>query len=73
MDVDKAIAVISAAGIELTDRRRSSSGDGWSLSFANGAELTIGDSGRIDASGKGADTVLGLLGLTANGATNPRS
>lgn len=73
MDVDKVIAVVSAAGIELTDRRRSSLDDGWSLSFANGAELTIGDDGKIKASGKSADTVLGLLDLTADGTTKSKT
>ena len=73
MDVDKMIAVISAAGIELTDKRRTGSDDGWSLSFANGAELHIGDDGKINASGNGADTVLDLLDLTTNGTTKPKT
>jgi hypothetical protein len=67
MDVEKVIALVSAAGIELTDRRRTSSDDGWSLSFANGAELAISDDGKINASGKGSDAVLDLLGLRASG------
>jgi hypothetical protein len=73
MDVDKVIALVSAAGIELTDRRRTRSDDGWSLSFANGTELTIGDDGKINASGKGADTVLDLLDLRANGTPKSKT
>ncbi|MBB6488673.1 hypothetical protein [Rhizobium lusitanum] len=73
MNVDKVIAVVSAAGIELTDRRRTISDDGWSLSFANGAELQIGDDGKINASGKGADSVLGLLDLRSSGATKSKA
>ena len=65
MDVDKAIAVVTASGIELTDRRRTDSGDGWSLSFSNGAELEIDDAGNVKVSGKGAETVTGLLDLPA--------
>jgi len=63
MDADKAIALVSAAGIELTDRRRNSADDGWSLSFSNGAELEVRDNGQIAASGKGAEAVASLLGL----------
>jgi len=63
MDVDKATAVISAAGIELTDRRRNGADDGWSLSFSNGAVVEIGDNGEISASGKGAQAVAKLLDL----------
>ena len=63
MDVDKATAVISAAGIELTDRRRNGTDDGWTLSFSNGAILEVGDKGEMSASGKGADAVANLLGL----------
>ncbi|MHC2332583.1 hypothetical protein [Bradyrhizobium sp. USDA 4454] len=63
MDVDKATAVISAAGIELTDRRRNGADDGWSLSFSNGAVLEIRDNGEVSASGKGAEAITGLLGL----------
>ncbi|MGY3237137.1 MULTISPECIES: hypothetical protein [unclassified Bradyrhizobium] len=63
MDVDKATAVISAAGIELTDRRRNGADDGWSLSFSNGAVVEVGDKGDISASGKGAEVVASLLGL----------
>ncbi|WP_076865653.1 hypothetical protein [Bradyrhizobium mercantei] len=63
MDVDKATAVISAAGIELTDRRRNGTDDGWSLSFSNGAVLEIRDNGEVSASGKGAEAVTSLLGL----------
>ena len=63
IDVDRAIALVSAAGIELTDRRRNRSDDGWSLSFSNGAELEVRDNGQATASGKGAEAVLSLLGL----------
>ncbi|WP_166304485.1 MULTISPECIES: hypothetical protein [unclassified Bradyrhizobium] len=63
MDVDKATAVISAAGIELTDRRRNGTDDGWSLSFSNGAVVEVRDNGDVSASGKGAEAVAGLLGL----------
>ena len=63
MDADKAIALVSAAGIELTDRRRNSADNGWSLSFSNGAELEVRDNGQITASGKGAEAVASLLGL----------
>ena len=63
MDVDKAIALVSAAGIELTDRRRNSADNGWSLSFSNGAELDVRDNGRVAVSGKGRKSVAILLGL----------
>ena len=63
MDVDKATALISAAGIELTDRRRNATDDGWSLSFSNGTVLEVGDNGQVAASGKGAEAVASLLGL----------
>jgi hypothetical protein len=66
MDVDKAIALVSAAGIELTDRRRNSTDNGWSLSFANGAEVEVKDNGELSASGKGADAVATLLDLPGN-------
>ncbi|MGJ4858518.1 hypothetical protein AB4037_15635 [Labrys sp. KB_33_2] len=68
MDIDKAIALVSAAGIELTDRRRNDSDDGWSLSFSNGAALEIRDNGEVSASGKGAEAVTGLLGLPGQSA-----
>ena len=63
MDVDRVIALVSAAGIELTDRRRNEADNGWSLSFSNGAELDVRVDGRIAASGKGAEAVASLLGL----------
>ncbi len=63
MDVDKVTALISAAGMELTDRRRNGTDDGWTLSFSNGAVLEVGDNGDVSASGKGADAVTSLLGL----------
>ncbi|MBR0795091.1 hypothetical protein JQ615_06815 [Bradyrhizobium jicamae] len=68
MDVDKAAAVISAAGIELTDRRRNGTDDGWSLSFSNGAVVEVRDNGEISASGKGAEAVASLLGLPGKSA-----
>ena len=68
MDVDKATAVISAAGIELTDRRRNDKDDGWSLSFSNGAALEVSDNGAISASGKGAEAIESLLGLRGKSA-----
>lgn len=63
MDVDKTIALVSAAGIELTDRRRNKAGNGWSLSFSSGAEVDVRDNGEVAVSGKGAETVASLLGL----------
>lgn len=63
MNVDKATALISAAGIELTDRRRNGTDDGWSLSFSNGAVLDVRDNGDVSASGNGVDAVASLLGL----------
>jgi hypothetical protein len=63
MDVDRAISLVSAAGIELTDRRRNNADNGWSLSFSNGAELEVRDNGQAAASGKGAEAVASLLGL----------
>lgn len=68
IDVDRAIAIVSAAGIELTDRRRNRSDDGWSLSFSNGAELEVRDNGQATAAGKGAEAVLRLLGLPGDPA-----
>lgn len=68
MDVDKAIALVSAAGIELTDRRRNTTGDGWSLSFANGAAVEVHDSGKLSASGNGADAVAEVLELPSKPA-----
>ncbi|KJC61294.1 hypothetical protein UP10_09330 [Bradyrhizobium sp. LTSPM299] len=62
MDVDKVTALISAAGIELTDRRRNGTDDGWSLSFSNGAVVDVRDNGEISHSGKGAEAVARLLG-----------
>ena len=68
MDADKAIALITAAGIELTDRRRNEKDDGWSLSFSNGAAVEVSDSGKVGASGKGAEAVAELLDLQAKPA-----
>ena len=70
MDVDRAIALVSAAGIELTDRRRNNADNGWSLSFSNGTELDVRDNGRIAASGKGAEAVASLLGLPGKPAAS---
>lgn len=43
-------------------------GDGWSLGFANGASVEVGDDGKVRASGKGAETMSRLLDLSARGA-----
>ena len=69
MNVDKVTAVISAAGIELTDRRRNGTDDGWSLSFSNGALLDVRDNGEVSASGKGAEAVASLLDLPSKPAS----
>ncbi|MDX8470117.1 hypothetical protein RFM26_31035 [Mesorhizobium sp. VK23B] len=63
MDVDRIVALVTAAGIELTDRRRSARGDGWSLSFSNGAAVEVGDDGSVRVTGKGAKAVAKLLDL----------
>ncbi|MDX8501511.1 hypothetical protein RFM99_24240 [Mesorhizobium sp. VK4C] len=63
MDVDRTVALITAAGIELTDRRRNAKGNGWSLSFANGATVEVGDDGLARIAGKGAKAVARLLDL----------
>ncbi|WP_315836385.1 hypothetical protein [Bradyrhizobium prioriisuperbiae] len=65
MDVDKAIAQISAAGIELTDRRRNDSDDGWVLQFSNGATLNVHDSGAATAQGRGVDAIAEIVDLPA--------
>jgi len=65
MDVDKAIALITAAGIELTDRRRAASDKAWRLSFSNGAIVEVLDTGKLSTSGKGIDAVEHALGLPA--------
>jgi hypothetical protein len=64
MDVDKAIAQISAAGIELTDRRRNDSNDAWVLRFANGVILTVHDSGEVATQGQGADAIARIVDLS---------
>lgn len=69
MDADKAIALITAAGIELTDRRRNVRDDGWSLSFSNGAAIEVSDDGEVSATGKGADAVAELLDLPGRSAS----
>ncbi|TGP82940.1 hypothetical protein EN865_34280, partial [bacterium M00.F.Ca.ET.222.01.1.1] len=61
MDVDRVVALVTAGGIELTDRRRNAKGDGWSLSFANGATVEVGDDGSARVAGKGARAVARLL------------
>ncbi|RUW20223.1 MULTISPECIES: hypothetical protein [unclassified Mesorhizobium] len=63
MDVDRVVALVTAGGIELTDRRRNAKGDGWSLSFANGATVEVGDDGSARVAGKGARAVARLLDL----------
>ncbi|HET7412090.1 MAG TPA: hypothetical protein VFJ18_05445 [Pararhizobium sp.] len=63
MDVDRVIALVSAAGIELTDRRRNGRDDGWSLSFSSGAFVEISDTGEVHVSGKSAGDVADLLDL----------
>lgn len=63
MEVDKAVALITAAGLELTDRRRTPNDNGWHLSFSNGAMLDVYDSGRTASSGKGVDAMRRALGL----------
>ncbi|TGS14961.1 hypothetical protein EN852_011735 [Mesorhizobium sp. M2E.F.Ca.ET.209.01.1.1] len=63
MDADKIVALVTAGGIELTDRRRNVTDDGWSLSFANGATVEVGDDGSARIAGKGSKTVAGLLDL----------
>ncbi|WP_192244196.1 hypothetical protein [Mesorhizobium silamurunense] len=65
MDVDRIVALVTADGIELTDRRRSAKGDGWSLSFSNGATVEVSDDGSARVSGKGAKAVTRLLDLPA--------
>ena len=68
MDADRIVALVTAAGIELIDRRRNAKGDGWSLSFVNGATVEVGDDGSARIAGKGSKTVRGLLDLP----TTPR-
>ncbi|KUM23932.1 hypothetical protein AU467_32335 [Mesorhizobium loti] len=65
MDADRIVALVTAAGIELTDRRRSAKGDGWSLSFSNGTTVEVGDDGSARIAGKGARAVATLLDLPA--------
>jgi hypothetical protein len=73
MDVDKVIAVVSAAGIEHIDRRRNRADNGWSLSFSNGTELDVRDTGKVTASGKEAKTVTSLLDLPGKRARSRKS
>jgi hypothetical protein len=63
MDAEKAIAQISAAGIELTDRRRNDSDDAWVLRFANGAILSVHDSGEVTTEGHGIDAIAQIVDL----------
>ncbi|MBZ9763660.1 hypothetical protein LB553_22660 [Mesorhizobium sp. CA8] len=63
MDADRIVALVTAGGIELTDRRRNVRNDGWSLSFANGATVEVGDDGNVRIGGKGTKAVAGLLDL----------
>ncbi|TGP49808.1 hypothetical protein EN873_28195 [bacterium M00.F.Ca.ET.230.01.1.1] len=64
MDADRIVALVTAAGIELTDRRRNAKGEGWSLSFASGATVEVGDDGTVRVAGKGAKAVISLLDLS---------
>ena len=57
MDIDKAIALVSAAGIELTDRRRNDSDDAGPSASPTAPALEIRDNGEVSASGKGAEAV----------------
>jgi hypothetical protein len=61
MDVEKAVALVSAAGIELTDRRRNAGNDGWTLSFSNGSVLQISDAGRMTFEGRNQDDLAKIL------------
>ena len=63
MDADRIVALVTAAGIELTDRRRNAKGDGWSLSFASGATVEVGDDRSVRVAGKGSRAVARLLDL----------
>ena len=63
MDADRIVALVTAAGIELTDRRRNAKGDGWSLSFSNGATVEVGDEGSARVAGKGSKAVAKLLDM----------
>ena len=68
MDADKAIALITAAGVELTDRRRTPDDRAWRLSFSNGAVVEVTDSGKLSTSGKGVDEIERALGLPKKAA-----
>ncbi|TPI43779.1 hypothetical protein FJ414_02910 [Mesorhizobium sp. B3-1-6] len=61
MDADRIVALVTAGGIEITDRRRNATDDGWSLSFANGATVEVGDDGSARIGGKGTKAVARLL------------
>ena len=61
MDVEKVVALVSAAGIELTDRRRDDSGRAWRLSFSNGTEVVVGDDGSVKTEGRDAEAVDRIL------------
>lgn len=63
MDVDKAIAQVTAAGIELTDKRRTDGDDGWCLRFSNGTTLNVWDNGTVTAEGKNVAAVAQILDL----------
>ncbi|AZO58259.1 MAG: hypothetical protein EOQ55_21485 [Mesorhizobium sp.] len=64
MDADRIVALVTAAGIELTDRRRNAKGDGWSLSFSSGATVEVGDDGSARVAGKGSKAVAKLLDMS---------
>jgi len=61
MDVEKVVALVSAAGFELTDRRRDDSGAAWRLSFSNGTEVVVGDDGSIKCEGRDAEAIDRIL------------
>ncbi|QND52270.1 hypothetical protein HB779_10370 [Phyllobacterium sp. 628] len=63
MDIENAIAQVSAAGIELTDRRRNDGDDAWVLRFANGTILTVSDGGDVTTQGKNVEAVAQILDL----------
>jgi hypothetical protein len=65
MDVEKIVAVATAAGIELADRRRNDQDNGWVLRFSNGATLEVTDGGNVTATGKNTDSITRVLDLPA--------
>jgi hypothetical protein len=57
MDVEKVVALVTAAGFELTDRRRDAGGQAWRLSFSNGADVVVGDDGSVKTEGREAEAI----------------